>query len=76
MDSQLNDECIRLWQIESAMVHLRQNAAALGYGANLAGESLREERDGIMADIRGRGDRLVEGGIKTASDDRARKSAA
>lgn len=71
MDSTLNDECIRLWQIESAMVHLRQNAAALGYGANLAGESLREERDTIMADIRGRGDTLVEGGIAKAAKVRA-----
>jgi hypothetical protein len=66
MDSTLNDECIRLWQIESAMVHLRQNAAALGYGANIAGESLRAERDDILADIRGRGDKLVEGSIATA----------
>ena len=60
-DGNLNDAAIRLWQIESAMVHLRQNAAALGYGANLVGESLREERDALMAGIRGRGDTLVEG---------------
>jgi hypothetical protein len=60
-DDSLNDAAIRLWQIEMAMIHMRQNAAALGYGANIVGESLREERDALVSNIRSRGDALVEG---------------
>jgi hypothetical protein len=76
-DRKMNDAAIRLWQLESAMVHLRQNAAALGYGANIVSESLRAERDDLMAAIRAAGDELVSDNIDRASKERtARERAA
>lgn len=75
MDKDLNDAAIRLWQLEQSMVHLRQNAAALGYGANIVSESLRAERDEIMSTIRKAGDTLVEENISHGAAEREARNA-
>jgi hypothetical protein len=74
-DKSLNDKAIRLALLEQAMIHMRQNAAALGYGANLVGESMRAERDELMSSIREAGNSLTEENIERGAAQRAKRHA-
>jgi hypothetical protein len=71
MDRALNDEVIRLHQLEQGLIHIRQNAAALGLGGNIVSQSLRDERDEIILKLRNLGAALMDDNIKEANKRRA-----
>jgi hypothetical protein len=70
-DRALNDEVFRLAQLDQAMIWVRQNAAALGLGANVVSQSLRDERDQILAKLRSQGETLMDENIAVAAKRRA-----
>jgi hypothetical protein len=60
LNRSLNDDLIRLTQIDSALLYVQKNAGALGLGSNACRDSLMAERDQVIAKIRANGEQLMD----------------
>jgi hypothetical protein len=58
-DRSVNDDAIRLREIDETLLYIMRNAAALGLGANAVSASLRAEKDEIRERLMELGHDLV-----------------